>query len=114
MFGASLTTGEQEAWRSADISPGMAPAVIRENLETRAKLAAKVLEATKRDLIDAGHAEKRITAIADRDMSIDTAAPAKPSAAPAAAVAPAGLPTATNPKTGEKLVLKGGKWVPLQ
>ena len=27
---------------------------------------------------------------------------------------PPGTPTATNPKTGEKLILKGGKWVPLQ
>jgi hypothetical protein len=71
MFGASLTTGEQEAWRSADIGPGMAPAVVKRNLATRQALAQKVLQATRQDLIDAGHSEKRIGALADRDMTIE-------------------------------------------
>lgn len=91
MFGASLTTGEQASWRSADIAPGMNPEVIRRNLVTREALARKVLEATKRDMIDAGHAEKRITAIADRDMALEPRAPepAKPGLQPRAGGAPA-------------------------
>ncbi len=108
LFGASLTTGEQEAWRSADISPGMDPAVIKANLIERERLARKVLDNTKKDLIDAGHSEKRISAIADRDQTMPeipakpaapgenpTAAgrggPIKPAAAPAAMPPPAAL-----------------------
>lgn len=66
MFGASLTTGEQEAWRSADIGPGMNKDVIKRNLKTRAELSRKVLENTRQDLVDAGHSEDRVNAIADR------------------------------------------------
>lgn len=66
MFGASLTTGEQAAWASADISPGMDPKVIEENLKTRAELTRKVLDYTRQDMIDAGHSEKRVGAIAGR------------------------------------------------
>lgn len=66
MFGASLTTGEQAAWASADISPGQDPKVIEENLKTRAELTRKVLEYTRKDMIDAGHSEKRVSAIAGR------------------------------------------------
>lgn len=93
MFGASLTTGEQAAWASADIDPGMDKSVIEENLKTRAELAQKVLAFTRQDLIDAGHSEKRIGAIADRgglppdtaqrrSGEVDGAAPAAPAAAP--------------------------------
>lgn len=71
MFGAALSAGEQASWRSADIDPGMDAGVIKDNLATRAKLAKKMLEATRQDLIDAGHSEKRVRAIADRDMSIE-------------------------------------------
>lgn len=42
MFGASLTENEQKAWRSADISPTMAPEAIQRNLTRRAELAQKV------------------------------------------------------------------------
>ncbi len=77
LFGASLTTGEQEAWRSADIGPGMSPDVIRQHLATREQLAAKVLDNAKKDLIDAGHSEKRINAIADRDQTLPERPPAK-------------------------------------
>lgn len=93
MFGASLTVGEQEAWRSADISPGMDPAVIKKNLIERERLARQVLSNAKRDLIDAGHSEKRISAIADREQDVPPppAAPAKPGAAPAQAAGRGGL-----------------------
>jgi len=66
MFGASLTTGEQDAWRSADIGPSMNKDVIKRNLKTRAELARKVLENSRQDFIDAGHSEDRVNAIADR------------------------------------------------
>lgn len=66
MFGASLTTGEQAAWNSSDISPGMSAKVIEDNLATRAALTRKVLEYTRQDMIDSGHSEKRVSAIAGR------------------------------------------------
>lgn len=104
MFGASLTVGEQAAWNSADINPGQDASVIEENLKTRAELAQKVLSFTRQDLIDAGHSEKRIGAIADRGTapppdtnqrkSGEGAGPAGAAAAPAApAAAPFRLPT---------------------
>jgi hypothetical protein len=42
MFGASLTEGEKQAWRDADIGPKMDPAAIQRNLARRAELAQKV------------------------------------------------------------------------
>lgn len=42
LFGASLTKGEQDAWRSADIAPGMGPKIIQKNLDTRKALAEKL------------------------------------------------------------------------
>lgn len=125
MFGASLTQGEQAAWAAADISPGMDPSVIEENLRTRAELTKKVLEFTRDDMISAGHSQKRITEIANRGApppdtderksgEVSGAAPApRPAAAPAAAPRPP-VRTATNPQTGERLMLKDGRWVPMQ
>lgn len=104
MFGASLTVGEQGAWRSADISPGMNAEVIKTNLATRKRLAAKVLENAQQDMIDAGHSEERVRNIAGRNLKPE------PSEKPAGAA----LQTATNPKTGEKLQLVNGQWVPVK
>lgn len=70
MFGASLTPGEQNSWRSADVAPGMHPDVVRRNLQTRATLAKKMFENTRQDLVDAGHSEKRIGSIAERNMDV--------------------------------------------
>jgi hypothetical protein len=66
LFGAALTPGEQRSWQSADISPGMDPEVIQRNLATRNALAKQVLEFKRQDLIDAGHSEERVNAIAGR------------------------------------------------
>lgn len=41
-------------------------------------------------------------------------APAAPPTAPTAPVPAARVPTATNPKTGEKIELRNGQWVPVQ
>lgn len=94
MFGASLTTGEQEAWRSADISPGMDPTIVKRNLIQREALARKMLDTTRQDLIDAGHSDKRINSIAGRDTSMPAASDAPKLGK---AVAPSG-PAATNAK----------------
>jgi hypothetical protein len=55
---------------------------IQKNLDTRKALAAKVLDTTRQDLIDAGHSEQRVNAIAARGPSStgNTAAPASPQA----------------------------------
>ena len=98
MFGASLTVGEQGAWRSADISPGMDSKVIEKNLATRKELAQKVLGNAEQDRVDAGHSEERVRNIAGRNRQ-----PTEPTAP---------TKTATNPKTGEKLQLINGQWVP--
>ncbi len=80
MFGASLTQGEQAAWRSADISPGMDPKVVQKNLATRQRLAKKVLESTVADMTDAGYDPKRVQAIGGRQGSASALAPEAPAA----------------------------------
>lgn len=80
LFGAALTPSEQASWRSADIGPGLDKATIKTNLATRAALTKKILNATKQDMIDAGHNSDRVTFIADRDSTAPPAAGgAKPS-----------------------------------
>jgi hypothetical protein len=74
LFGAALTPTEQGSWRSADIAPGMHPDVVARNLKTRENLTRKVFETARQDLIDAGHSDERINAIASRG------APAAPAA----------------------------------
>lgn len=71
LFGAALTPGEQNSWRSADISPGMDAKVIKRNLATRAALARKIADNTKQDMIDAGHNPERIESIAGRNTKVD-------------------------------------------
>jgi hypothetical protein len=70
LFGAALTPNEQASWQSADIAPGMHPKVIERNLATRAALSKKVFENARQDAIDAGHNERRVGAIADRNMDV--------------------------------------------
>jgi hypothetical protein len=69
LFGAALTDTEKGSWRSADINPGMDSKVIESNIAKRAKLAEKVLEATRQDIIDSGYNAERINSIAGRDVS---------------------------------------------
>lgn len=83
LFGAALTPGEQASWRSADIGPGMDPKTIKRNLATRKELATRVLEMARQDLIDAGHSEQRVNAIAGRGPAGSTGNTA-PKSAPAA------------------------------
>lgn len=78
LFGASLTPGEQGSWRSADIHPGMDPAIIRRNLATRQHLTSRMLDTTRQDLIDAGHNPERINSIAGRGPSGSTGNTAVP------------------------------------
>lgn len=70
LFGAALTPTEQASWRSADIAPGMDAKVIAKNLATRTALAKRVLSNTRQDLVDAGHNEQRVGAIADRGAAV--------------------------------------------
>lgn len=70
LFGAALTPTEQASWTSADIGPGMDAGVIKTNLATRKALTKKIFENTTQDLIDAGHSEKRIRAIAGRNTEV--------------------------------------------
>jgi len=69
MFGASLTTNEQAAWKSADIHPGLDPDVIKNNLAVRDKLARKVLANTAADYSDAGYDSEKINKIAGREQN---------------------------------------------
>jgi hypothetical protein len=84
LFGAALTPTEQASWRSADISPGMNPAVVEKNLKTREALAKRVLENTRQDLIDAGHSETKINNIAGRVGAASTGISPESAAAPKA------------------------------
>lgn len=83
LFGAALTPTEQASWRSADISPGMDSEVITTNLATRAALTKKIAAAAADDMVDAGHNEGRVRAIAGRGED-------KPAAANAGAYSDAG------------------------
>ena len=47
---------------------------IERNLATRAALSKKVFENARQDAIDAGHNERRVGAIADRNMEVPGAA----------------------------------------
>lgn len=44
LFGASLTTGEAAAFKSADITPNMDPKVVRENLAMQSSIIQRALE----------------------------------------------------------------------
>lgn len=111
LFGAALTPGEQASWRSADVGPGMDPDVVEESLKTRAELAKKVLDFTRQDQIDAGHSESRINAIANRAAPTPDDTDQRKSGKLTAE----GQPTIiVNPKTGEKRILKDGKWQPMK
>lgn len=77
LFGASLTPGEQESWRSADIGPGMDAKVIERNLATRQALSQKMLETRRQDYIDAGHSEDKVNKIAGRGPKSDAKPPTK-------------------------------------
>lgn len=90
MFGAALTPGEQGSWRSADISPGMHPDVIARNLKTRQALTARMLDTTRQDLIDAGHSEQRVNAIAGRGPAAGSTGNTAAKAGPAVGTVQAG------------------------
>jgi hypothetical protein len=73
-----------------------------------------IIAQLKQEMEAAGRApdivrEKQREAVATMAPEID-----KPRQPGAAGGAPPGVRTATNPKTGEKLMLQNGKWVPLQ
>lgn len=54
-FGTALSAGEQAAWKAATIAPGMNPAVIKRNLELRAKLADKIYQNSREQYISGGY-----------------------------------------------------------
>ena len=68
----------------------------------------KVMREEADNAIDAGKAEIDFNAEQLKHLGPQT------TAAPAGGKSPPGVQTATNPKTGEKIMLKDGKWVPLQ
>lgn len=61
-FGASLTNGEKEAWASTTVTPGMDPAVIKENLKRRAEIVDKALGRTVATLRAGGYRPGQIEA----------------------------------------------------
>lgn len=100
MFGSALTATEKGAWRDADITPMMNPDLIARNLALRATLTKRFYEKVREQYLLSGHA-------------VDGPFPSKfPDAgAPKPPEAPANEPRATNPQTGETLVLRNGQWV---
>ena len=61
-FGASLTPSEQKAFAEADISPGMDPRVIRENLDIQQKILRGAMVKTAQGLLAEGVPADRIEA----------------------------------------------------
>jgi hypothetical protein len=55
IFGATLTGNELEAWRAADITPNMAPDIIRRNLERRNEIMVGVLRRRAAAYVEQGY-----------------------------------------------------------
>ncbi len=106
MFGSALTMSEKGAWRAADIEPQMNPELIRKNLETRAKLTAKMYNRSLKRYADAGH---NVEGVFDPVTLSDDGTPDSP-AAPTAAPS-SKPPMGAVQEDGKWYVNKGGKWV---
>jgi hypothetical protein len=118
LFGAALTAPEQAAFEKGDIGPGMDPAQIRKNLAMQKAIVENGLKRKAAAMISNGYKPEAIGAAYGVDVG---PAAGKPAVAPAAAPArPAATPqisegaTATNPQTGQKIMFRGGQWVPAQ
>lgn len=127
-FGGAINSFIQ-AYTRALIPTGVAAEKSKEHVRELLRTADShdqvlgVIDLLKREMEAAGKApeivrKKQREAVIKSAPEIDQpprrgigGAPA-PAAAPA--VAPPGVRTATNPRTGEKLMLQNGKWVPLQ
>jgi hypothetical protein len=62
LFGATLTGNEQKAWRSATISPDLAPSVIRERLAIRQKIVDDAAERMRASAVAGGKSGKQFDA----------------------------------------------------
>jgi len=62
LFGATLTGNEQKAWRSATISPDLAPSVIRERLAIRQKIVNDAAERMRASAVAGGKSGKQFDA----------------------------------------------------
>ncbi len=87
LFGASLTAGEQAAWERTTVSPGMDPALVRENLSRRLEIARSALRRQARtyrannynpDAIEESLGERR-DLLNDNPQAASTRASADPS-----------------------------------
>lgn len=78
LFGASLTTGEQNAWSKLAVSPRMHPDEIRKNLERRAQIEETGLHRLADSAARAGYNQQQIEALIGRP--IQQRAPAQPAA----------------------------------
>ena len=105
-FGAALTKTEKAEFEKSDINPGMSPATIRSNLARQSEIVRTALERRARSLAADGY---RVDALQEA-TGIDISRP-RGAAAPSGGGAEM---TATNPQTGEKIVLRNGKWEPMK
>ncbi len=62
LFGATLTVGEQQAWKEATVNPGMQPEQIRENLQRQSDIAGKALSRVVNSMVKSGYNKEAIEA----------------------------------------------------
>lgn len=128
LFGAALTKTEQAAFDRANITPGMAPDQIKANLARQAQIVKSGTERLAAGLVIDKFNPEAVSAtlgvpVTDIMRRVDEVRASRLSgvAAPAGGGQPAAAPagggpevTATNPQTGERIVLRNGQWVPMQ
>jgi hypothetical protein len=110
LFGAALTASEQAAFEKGDISPGMDPAQIRKNLAMQKAIVETGLKRKASAMVQNGYKPEAVGAAYGVDLGT-MGVGAKP--AGAAPQISDGM-TATNPQTGQKIMFRGGQWVPAQ
>lgn len=109
LFGASLTAGKQAAFEAADITPNMDPKVIRRNMQKQAAVIQGALQRKANTWAAQGYNREAIEAATG--LAPKGAAPQSPAAGGSGGQASPPR-RATNPQTGESLILVNGQWVP--
>lgn len=133
LFGSALTATEKGEFEKANISPGMTPEIIRQNLQRQQMIANRAAKKLAAIYIKQGYSPDVIEAAigvplgdlgvtgpqgatqqqSEGDLVAKPAAPAAPTQTPQAPTNQA-RPRATNPQTGETIEWNGQAWVPVQ
>jgi hypothetical protein len=117
LFGSALTATEKTEFDKAMINPGMDPGMIRENLRKQTAIAksavARIAGSAKEGGINPKALEALMGMTFDEVGSPMTPPPAAVQGAQQGGAHPYEGRTATGPN-GQKIMMRGGQWVPVQ